>query len=368
MKDVYYFTFPAIRGIQAGKEFYVLMCPLKLIPKILLFNEEELPPTLRAQRVLNKARIPEISGYILNNPQSYIFSALTASVDADVIFIPATDGHFNIGSVKIPMAARFVINDGQHRRAAIETALKARPELGDETIPIVLFVDLGLMHSQQMFSDLNRYAVRTTKSLNILYDYREPLALMVKEIINEIENFNGLVETEKSTISNRSTKLFTLSGIYHATKELFNGKENNTQGEQKELAREFWSELWANMPEWHLVKDNKLSACDLRKDYINAHSVALVSLGRAAFSLLQSYPYNWQARLQKITNINWHRENSEAWEGRVTLGGRISNSRNNVILLTNYIKMVLDLPLSEEENAPEHGYKQRLVRYERQSV
>ena len=34
------FVFPAIRGIQAGKEYYVVMCPLKLIPEIFKFNED----------------------------------------------------------------------------------------------------------------------------------------------------------------------------------------------------------------------------------------------------------------------------------------------------------------------------------------
>jgi len=357
--DSYSFSFPAIRGVQAGKEYYVLMCPLKLIPKILIFDEEELHPKMRAQRVLNKARIPEIAKYILENPSSYVFSALTASVDDDVEFLPANDGYYNIGSLKISMSAKFVINDGQHRRAAIESALKVNPELGDETIPIVLFVDLGLKSSQQMFSDLNRYAIRTTKSLSILYDYRDPLALMVKEIILDVAHFKGLIEMEKSTISNRSTKIFTLSGIYQATKELLSSKENYTLSKQKTLASEFWHEIWKNFPEWQLARDNKISAAELRKDFINAHSIALVSIGRAGHYLTEQQPYNWQKQLSKLSAINWHRNNNEAWEGRVTIGGKISNSRNNVTLLTNYIKMVLDLPLTEEEQAAEYRYQQK---------
>ncbi|MGC6542571.1 DNA sulfur modification protein DndB, partial [Escherichia coli] len=42
------YVFPAIRGIQAGREYYVTMCPLRLIPKIFVFDEEELPPEMRA--------------------------------------------------------------------------------------------------------------------------------------------------------------------------------------------------------------------------------------------------------------------------------------------------------------------------------
>ena len=61
------YAFPAIRGVQAGREYYVSMCPLRLVPKVFLFNEAELVPGLRAQRVLNRARLPELTNYILAN-------------------------------------------------------------------------------------------------------------------------------------------------------------------------------------------------------------------------------------------------------------------------------------------------------------
>ena len=80
------YVFPAIKGIQAGREYFVSMCPLRLIPKLFLFNEQELVPELRAQRLLNKARVPEIARYMTENPKDYVFSAITASLDADVYF------------------------------------------------------------------------------------------------------------------------------------------------------------------------------------------------------------------------------------------------------------------------------------------
>jgi hypothetical protein len=60
-------AFPAIRGTQAGRAFYIAMCPLKIIPKIFVFDEAEVPPELRAQRTLNRARIPEIATYLIEN-------------------------------------------------------------------------------------------------------------------------------------------------------------------------------------------------------------------------------------------------------------------------------------------------------------
>ena len=48
----------------------------------------KLPPELRAQRNLNKSRIPEMSNYILDNSENYTFSALTVSIDSEVSFEP----------------------------------------------------------------------------------------------------------------------------------------------------------------------------------------------------------------------------------------------------------------------------------------
>src|SRR5690242_278824 len=113
------------------------MCPLRLIPRLFVFDEEELTAELRAQRTLNRARVPEIARYILDNPSSYVFSALTASINADVRFESfdgETGGGERLGTLTIPMEAKFVINDGQHRRAGIQQALAENPELGNESI------------------------------------------------------------------------------------------------------------------------------------------------------------------------------------------------------------------------------------------
>src|SRR5579885_3177577 len=81
MGNGFEYVFPAIRGIQAQREYYVSMCPMRLLPKLFLFDEEELVPELRAQRQLNKARLPELCRYITENPDNYVFSAITVSID-----------------------------------------------------------------------------------------------------------------------------------------------------------------------------------------------------------------------------------------------------------------------------------------------
>ena len=147
------FVFPAVKGIQANREYFVSMVPLEVIAKIFQFADEEMPPEMRAQRVLNKTRIPEIRDYILENPNSYVFSALTVSVDGEIEFTDVAKETPQLGMLNIAMTSRFLINDGQHRRAAIAEAIRVNPKLKKEHISVVFYRDEGLTRSQQMFSD-----------------------------------------------------------------------------------------------------------------------------------------------------------------------------------------------------------------------
>jgi DNA sulfur modification protein DndB len=357
------YTFDAIRGTQAGKPYYLVMCPMKLISKIFLFDEEELPAELRAQRILNRSRIPEITRYILNNPTEYVFSALTASIDGKVEFKPVAEAgtYRNIGKLEIAMTSRLMINDGQHRRAAIEEALRERRDFGEETISVVFFIDEGLRRSQQLFVDLNKHAVKPSNSLNVLFEHREPLADLSKHLAVTVIGFKGLIEMEKTSISNRSTKLFTLSGIYQATQALLQKKKKAeiTPAEQQ-IAVDFWNTLSEIFPEWKLASEKKANSYDLRKEYVHAHGVVLHAIGLMGACLIATYPDDWKTRLQKLREVNWSRTNTRFWEGRAMVGGRMSKAHNNVILSSAYLKKFLDLPLSVEEARTEELYLRSL--------
>ncbi|MDA1054582.1 MAG: DNA sulfur modification protein DndB [Planctomycetota bacterium] len=353
------YIFPSIRGVQAGREYYISMCPLRLIPRIFLFDEEELRPELRAQRSLNKQRVPEIARYIVRNPKGYTFSALTASIDGKVKFEPLgdEDSERNIGRLHVPMNARFVINDGQHRRAAIEAALHENPDLGDETISVVFFLDVGLKRCQQMFADLNRFSVRTTPSLGLLYDHRDEDALVAKTVMERVPVFNGLTETERSSISNRSIKLFTLSGISNATQALLVGLELDSVEAKTKVAVEFWTEVSQHVGDWQLARQRKVSAADLRRDYVHAHTLALAALALVGKTLLSQHASDWKKRLKKLETLDWSRGNASQWEGRAMNAGRLSKRNVNVALAANLIKKHLKLELTADEQTLESQFR-----------
>ena len=350
------YGFDAIRGIQAGREFYVAVCPLKIIPKLFIFNEYELPPELRAQRILRDSRIPAIKDYIISNPGDYTFSSLTASVDGTMRFVPVPslgpDG--KVGRLYINMDSRLVINDGQHRRKAIEEALKVNPKLGYEMISVVFFHDIGLKRSQQMFADLNKNAIKPTKSLNILYDHRDKFSQFVVELAKDIEVFAGRVELEKTTISNRSTKVFTLNGLADATRRLFgtSKKKRITSGE-KETAKNFWNTVAKNMPEWQLLMKGKVKPNEVRKMYVHTNTNLLNALGIAGNALMEQYPDRWTETLSKLKGIDWSRDNPE-WDGRLILNGQMVKHALGIERAANLILMKCGASLSKHRRGFEN--------------
>ena len=359
MANNFSYVFPAIRGIQAGREYYVSMCPMRLLSKLFVFDDEELVPELRAQRSINRARIPEIARYIVVNRENYTFSAITASIDGTVSFKPIGSENavnFRMGTLTVAMDAKFIVNDGQHRRAAIAQALQVTPELGDETIAVVFFLDRGLERCQQMFADLNRHAVKPSPSLGLLYDHRSAAANVAKHLGITSEVFKNLIETERSSLSVRSRKLFTLSALHFAILEMLSERELEDFAAASKKCQEYWELVGAQFPEWIFVRESKMTSGEVRQDFIHSHSIVLHALGRVGKFLYQIENIDLAKVLTKLRDIDWSRKNAKTWEGRAMIGGRMSKSSQNVTLTCNEIKRALGLPLTPEEVSVENAF------------
>ncbi|ELY6247674.1 DNA sulfur modification protein DndB [Cronobacter universalis] len=344
----YCYSFPAVRGIQAGRPFYIATCPMRIIPKIFSFDETDVPPELRAQRTLNKTRIPEMVKYLLENPKDYVFSALTASIAVEVEFMEHSNSN-NLGTLRVPMDAQILINDGQHRRKAIEEALDARPELGSDNIPVLFFVDEGLKRSQQMFADLNKYAVKPSPSLSTLYDHRDVSSELARYLASAIEPFAGLTELEKSSISMLSNKLFTLSSIKQATRALL-GKDpkEGDVSENRAIAVAYWQAVFEVMPDWQLASRKEVSPAHLRQEYIHAHGIGLHALGQLGKCLMSQHPDDWHLKIKGLKDIDWRKSNPD-WVARAMLHGKLSKSNTAIQLTSNALKKALNLKLTAEE-------------------
>lgn len=342
------YQFPAVKGKQAGKEYYICMVPLGLLGKIFLTdNNDDVAPEYRAQRKLNEHRIPEIRDYILDNRDSYVFSALAASVDGELKFIP-TSSQANTGLLEIDMDAIFLINDGQHRKAAIEAALSEDESLKDETISVVMYKDQGLQSSQQMFTDLNKHAVTTSKSLNTLYESKDRVAIITKNVVNSIEFLRKYTDKEKDNLSKFSSNIFTLNTFYTAHKRIIKiiGDDENSE----KIIYEFWCNVVNNMREWNEMDRGELSKKSLREDYITTQGLIILALGRVCEFLCSNNRIDMKQALKGLQKIDWLRNNEECWMNRaIKPNGKINRNEQGIFLTYVQIKRLLNLPITDEE-------------------
>lgn len=221
-----------------------------------------------------------------------------------------------------------------------------------------MFIDIGLDRCQQMFADLNRYAIRPAKSIGVLYDHRDPMAAISRLVVSQNPLLKDLTDMETSNLAQRSRKLFTLSALHTATTALLEEIKPDSLTDRVDLATKFWSVVADQFPAWQQVYRGEITAGEVRQDFIHSHSIALHALGRVGNTLLResSQQSVWQKRLNKLRSIDWHRNNADTWEGRATTAGKVNKSRTNVELTTAYIRRTLGMPLPPDEQRAEDRF------------
>ncbi len=334
------FSFAAVRGVQAGRAYYVAMVPLRTLERLFQFDDVELPPSLRAQRDLNRTRIPAIARYINENPTEYVLSALSASIGGAFAFDPFP-GQRSVGTLRIDMAATILINDGQHRRAGIVEALRERPTLGDETIAVTLFPDEGLERSQQMFVDLNQHGVKPARSLRLYYDGRDEGAQLTRAVAAAIPLFRDMTDFTRSNLPVGSRKLFAFSNLHTATAALVADAALAATADDPSAAVDFWQAVIDNIPDWTAAGRREVSTADLRRETIHAHGIALEAIAIAGARVINERPGDWRTSLTALRDIDWSRDNAALWEGRALVNGRVNRSRTSVLLTAELISRTI---------------------------
>ncbi len=356
--------FPAMQATIGKRQYYATTMALSEIPRFFKFNDwAQFEPQQRAQRVLNVVRVPEITKYILDNDDGYIFSSITASYNCPVTFTPSGQDE-RVGTIEMDLEEmEFIINDGQHRCAAIVAALKVKPELGKERISVLLFPTEDLERLQQMFSDLNRFVHKTSKSLDILYDHRDNLSTLTMMIADQVPVFQDMVDMEKMSIPLRSPKLLTLSALYDADSELLGSTVEHPESklfqEKVTKAIAYWTEVAKAIPDWQAVKDGRLAAQALRQEKINTHAIVLRALGGVGNALFSQYPGDWHKNddwrmcLRGLKVIDWRKSVdgrvNPLWDNVCISAGSVVSNRQARAATLAVLKRELGLPLSSQE-------------------
>lgn len=344
-----YVHVPAMRGRMGSRTYYACLMPLSAIPNMFKFtNWADISPEDREQRVLNEKRVPDLAEYIVENEDDYLFSSITASYRNEPTFIaqPGIESDNALGMLKIRLGEDLIINDGQHRAAGIVQAITRNPSLGDHTISVLLFPYETKDRVQQMFSDLNRYVQKTSKSLDILYDKRDPISIATMFAIDRIELFRELTEKADASLKSKSTKIFTLAALYDANRDLLKGYESDTLEDQANRLVEFWSTVAQHMPDWTKVLRGQKLAQELRAEKISSHSTVLRAMGGLGADVVKEP--DWKDRIAGLETIDWSKKNPD-WQDICIVANSVVSNRQARAATKAYIKGQLGMELTEAE-------------------
>ena len=344
------FILPVIRGKQAGRAVYTAMVPLRLLPKLFPIGVDN-ATNAQAQsfRQINAERVREMARDIVAHRDDYHLGAVIVSVEQKASFVPLGSPDTGHGTLIVPLDAPLLIHDGNEQVFALQRALKECAALADDCVTVVIHIDPGGKRRGQIFSDVKRHQRAAAQSVRIGHDDRDELARLTRNMIAAVPAFRDAIELEKTTISNRSRKLFTLSALYQANQALLADRKDAPYDERLQLATEFWTAVAAAFPEWTEVTRGETSAAEIRASYIHCHAIGLSAIARAGRALLAQSPKSWKKRIPDLAKIDWTRSNKKLWEGRAMIGGRLSKSSSAVARAGIAVKKQLGLRLTQEE-------------------
>ena len=197
-----------------------------------------------------------------------------------------------------------------------------------------------------MFSDLNRFVQKTSKSLDILYDKRDPVSAATLDALEEVPVFRELTDKDSQTLKTKSTKLFTLAALYDANAELLKGRDDEKISDKVELLVDYWANVTRHMPDWTAVLTHHKEAQELRAEKISSHSTVLRALGGLGWELMKDE--TWRERLAALRTIDWTKKNPE-WENICIVANSVVSNRQARAATKAYIKHKLGMPLSDSE-------------------
>ncbi|HEX7132357.1 MAG TPA: DNA sulfur modification protein DndB [Iamia sp.] len=319
---------PATRGRMGSSEYFTANFPMGMVVKLFAYDPEKmpaLPPEQRTQRALKKNRVPEIAEYVLDH-EDYLFSSITVSVDAERLAFDESELDPNLGMLRLPMEAEWIVNDGQHRVAGIAEAMAHDATLKYDNLSVVILPDGGLERSQQVFSDLNRTVQKTSKSLDILFDHRSPINRITTACVGRVPLFTKRIDKERVSLSIRSKDFATLSGVQAATSQLLGHipeqADDDAVQEQEDLAVEFWTFVTDVVEPWAEIAAGDVRPADARAEYLSSYALALWavgSVGRSAIDDAERNGGDWRSRLGALTSVDWLKTNDE-WQGICMIG------------------------------------------------
>jgi DNA sulfur modification protein DndB len=359
--------FPALKGKMGEMEYALVMMKLGELVKHISYAEDVqdwaggIPSEFKKQRKLNMSRIVnEMVPYLTATPDHF-YGAITAELERPgdplnrLLFEPAS-GQETMGTLTLDGSEQVMALDGQHRLKSIELGIKSHPDLARESIAVILVPGKGYKKSQQLFTDLNRYAKQPSKTLNLLFEHREFFAVVAKEVANTARTFADRVNLETNSLGQKAKHHITLGVLYEVVLALLDGHYGDSEKSPQKIdeATKLVTHIYDNvvqptLPEFANMLAGQLSPYDLRCKYIFGHSVGQQAIARGIRAARDELGDAWESRIRdSFTRIDW-RLTSPSWEGSAVQGGAIGSRRQNIDQTTTVLRLLLGLTVPQQE-------------------
>lgn len=335
-----------------------------------------------AQRDLTRSRVMnEMVPYLLTPDYHPFFSALTlilVPVDGEhlvegVDFKFKTDSeNGDVGELVIEDQVLLFPADGQHRQAALAEAFRQRRSLATEEVPVILLPFESVKRVRQLFSDLNLNAKVVSKTLGLTYESRNPVVVVAKRVMKEIELFgNGKrVNTKSNSLAAKSPAVISMNTLVEVTSAILAAqlgtKVKDLKGHEAMVAIEnadpsdeavaeiaqpvidAWEVIVDAFPRWQDVIDGALTPGQLRDGiksdegemiedgYVAAFGIGWQALGLIAAAVIRIEGDDWSEQLEcAVGSVNWQK--GPQWNGTAMVGGRVNNTGPGIRNTAGYV-------------------------------
>jgi DNA sulfur modification protein DndB len=205
-------NFVALRAQMGTWQYYICRMSFSEAVDYLKFAEQvrpyaELDDLL--QRELS-ARAKDIAEFLEGNDERFFGSLIVAVYGGSPKFSPieiegATLLGNQVGSVGIlnfDGKEKYYVLDGQHRLAAMrDVSAKNAERYAKDEISVILVshpeTPDGIQRARRLFTNVNRYAVKTNKATNIALDEDDPLAILTRRLVREDNYFRDVTKIAK---------------------------------------------------------------------------------------------------------------------------------------------------------------------------
>jgi DGQHR domain-containing protein len=259
-----------------------------------------------------------------------------------------TPGRQRVGTLLLSGDVRLFPADGQHRARAARDAIHADHELAREEVPVVLVPYESPARVQQLFSDLNLNAKPVSKTVGYDMEHRDPLAILAKQLEEDVDLFRGRVNRRSNSLPRSSTNVISLNTLVMATRTLVGAYAQRDGIEVGQGAIEKWlstnevqktisAKLADTMnvivdcfrAEWQPVLEGSEVAGVVRDNYVFPHGLGWQALSEAAAALIVEHGDDWERRFRRgVGSLDWART-APVWRGSAVLYDENGKDRVN---------------------------------------